>query len=195
MSMLSLVRTKLSSMDGWGSRPKYKAHRRKIPPTAKAMYREMLEAFAAGDKAAVRRLCQPTFAAKLLGAIDRRSPREQTMFQLVRYNRPAVFPRLSSYQIFPSLGGDANWLDEQAVVAIASTQQTHKCDAATGRTIDGSFKVQDKIEYVVLTRAVHAKLFEKTPWLIWGTTTATTLEEHVAANKRVHEATVKALNM
>lgn len=164
-------------MDGWTSRPKWKAQRGKIAPTAKAMHREMLEAFAAGDKAALRSLCTPAFADKMIGAIERRNKDEGVRFEITRYNKGLFYPRLRSHVISEFNPFDKLMLTEQAVVAIASTQHMVKYNTSTGKAIPGSLKLQEKIEYVVLMRNMHSKTYEKTPWRIWGTTSSTTLEE------------------
>ncbi|KAG6011905.1 hypothetical protein E4U54_007852 [Claviceps lovelessii] len=175
----SVLNFKLKSMPNWTTRPRWKARRGRIPPTAKAMYREMLEAFAAGDKPALHRLCLGEFAKKLCAAIDRRDPRQGVRFSLVRYNRGLVYPKLLSHQIHQVNPHDAAHMTEQAVVAIASTQQASRYDAATGETLPGSLKMQDKVEYVVLSRQANARTFEVSPWRIWGTTSATTLEAYL----------------
>jgi mitochondrial protein MBA1 len=169
---------KLQSMDGWTSRPRLKLRRGQIPPTAKAMYRDMLEAFAAGDKAALRRLCTVSFAEKLESAIDRRAALGQSMRFAFADNKSSLFyPSLRSHLISQFNPHDKVTLTEQAVVAIASTQTLTRYKTSTGEAVPGGSKVQDKIEYVVLIRQVNSHTFEKTAWRIWGTTAATTLEQ------------------
>ncbi|KAG5935360.1 hypothetical protein E4U53_000453, partial [Claviceps sorghi] len=175
----SVLNFKLQSMPNWTTRPRWKARRGRIAPTAKAMHREMLEAFAAGDKPALHRLCLGEFARKLCAAIDRRDPRLGVRFALLRYNARLLYPRLLSHQIHQVNPFDAARMTEQAVVAVASTQQASRVDAATGETVPGSLKVQDKVEYVVLSRQVNAKTFEASPWRLWGTTSPTTLEAYL----------------
>ncbi|UNI24390.1 hypothetical protein JDV02_010140 [Purpureocillium takamizusanense] len=172
---VSVLNFKLKSMPNWTTRPKWKARRGKIAPTAKALYREMLEAFAQGDKATLQRICLNEFAKKLVAAIDRRDPRERVRFELVKYNSPLFFPRLLSHQIHQVNPFDKVLVTEQAVVAINSTQQASRQNISTGETVPGSVKLQDKIEYVVLSRQANQKTFETGPWRIWGTTSATTL--------------------
>ncbi|KAG5982268.1 hypothetical protein E4U55_002127 [Claviceps digitariae] len=175
----SILNFKVKSMPDWTTRPRWKAHRGKIPPTAKTMYRDMLEAFAAGDKPTLQRLCLAPFAKKLCAAIDRRDARHEVRFSLLRYNREWVYPKLLSHQIHQVNPHDPAHMTEQAVVAVASTQQASRVDALTGETVPGSLKMQDKLEYVVLSRQVSVKTFDGTPWRIWGTTSATTLEVHL----------------
>lgn len=68
---------------------------------------------------------------------------------------------------------------EQAIVAIASRQKIAKADAATGSVISDTLKIQDKLEYVVITRPVDPKTFQKGQWRIWGTVAPTTLDQHM----------------
>lgn len=172
---VSVLNFKLKSMPDWTTRPKWKAKRASIAPTAKAMYREMLEAFAAGDRATLQKVCLGEFAKKLVAAVDRRNDRERVLFQVVRYNKPLFYPRLVSHQVHQVNPFDKVLVTEQAVVAINSTQQASRQNVATGETVPGSLKIQDKIEYVVLTRQANQNTFETGPWRIWGTTSATTL--------------------
>ncbi|XWW94234.1 hypothetical protein V2A60_002177 [Cordyceps javanica] len=182
--VLSVLTIKLRSMPSWTTRPQWKAHRGKIAPTARAMYREVLEAFAAGDKATVSRLCMPRFAAQLHAAMDRRSPHETVRFEYVKDTRTLVYPRIASHLIHAINPYDKTVLTEQAVVALSSQQQMSRHRKASGGggvagdIIPGSLRVQDKIEYVVLARSTDTKTYPSTQWRIWGTTGATTAEAY-----------------
>ncbi|KAM5347062.1 hypothetical protein ACJ41O_010067 [Fusarium nematophilum] len=175
---LSVLSFKLKSMPDWTTRPKWKAARGRIAPTAKVMYTDMLTAFAAGDKAAISALCLGQFAKKLASAIDRRDPRERTVFELMSFNKALLYPRVVAHQVHNINAHDKHNSTEQAVVAISSTQRASKYSKATGELIPGSTKVQQKVEYVVLSRQVNEKTFQATPWRIWGTVPATTLESY-----------------
>lgn len=179
ISAMSVLNFKLKSMPNWTTRPKWKARRGKIAPTAKAIYREMLEAFAVGDKVTINKICLTEFSKKLCAAIDRRDPKERVRFEVVKYNKPLFFPKLLSHQIHQVNPYDKVMVTEQAVVAISSTQQASKYNAVTGETVPGTLKLQDKVEYVVLSRQANQKTFESSPWRIWGTTSATTLESYL----------------
>lgn len=174
----ALLGVKVDSMGRkWTNRPKFKVRQGRIAPTAKAMYRELLEAFAAGDKETIKKLCLPAYADQFVRAIERRKAGEKLSFELVRYNRQLFYPSVRSHMIGNSNMYDMTNLTEQAVVAIASTQKVAKYNAATGQVIPGSVKVkEDQIEHVVLWRQVNNKTFEAGPWRIWGTTNVTTLE-------------------
>ncbi|PHH88395.1 hypothetical protein CDD83_7592 [Cordyceps sp. RAO-2017] len=176
---LSVLQVKLRSMPSWTRRPRWRAARRRIAPAAKALYREVLEAFAQGDRATLSRVCVRAFGTRLIAAVDRRSPRERVRFDLVRYNRPLLYPRLLSHRIHAVNPHDRDSATEQAVVAIASTQQASRHSFDTGALIPGSLKLQDKIEYVVLSRNLNVKTYESSPWRVWGTTSATSLDEYV----------------
>ncbi|KAF5974106.1 hypothetical protein J7337_008827 [Fusarium musae] len=173
---LSLLQWKLKSMPDWTTRPKWKIARSKIAPTAKNMYIEMLGAFAAGDKAAINELCLGQFGKKLIAAIDRRNPAERVTFELVKLNSTWAYPRVMAHQVHNVNPHDKEHSTEQAVVAIASTQRVAKYKKATGELIPGSTKVQDKIEYVVVSRQISEKTFQSGQWRIWGTISPTTLE-------------------
>ncbi|OAQ98574.1 hypothetical protein LLEC1_01565 [Akanthomyces lecanii] len=176
--ILSVLTIKLGSMPSWTKRPLWKAHRAQIAPTARAMYREMLEAFAAGDKATIVRLCMPRFAKQLHAAIDRRSAAETVRFEYVKNTRTLVYPRIASHLIHPINPYDKTLLTEQAVVALSSQQQLSRHRKADGEVVPGSLRVQDKIEYVVLARATDTKTYPSTQWRIWGTTGGTTAERY-----------------
>lgn len=178
--VLTVLSVKLRSMPSWTKRPRYQPARKAIPPTAKAMYREMLEAFAAGDARTLERLCLPAFARKLRAAVDRRGDkREEVRFELVRDTRTWSYPALASHIVHPVNPYDPSQLTEQAVVAVSSEQQLTRHDRKSGRVVPGSMKLQDKVEYVVLVRQTSNETYESTPWRIWGTTGATTREGYL----------------
>ncbi|KAL2689362.1 hypothetical protein Neosp_003415 [[Neocosmospora] mangrovei] len=176
---LSVLQFKLKSMPDWTTRPKWKAARSKIAPTAKVMYTEMLAAFAAGDKATINTLCLGQFAKKLTAAIDRRNPTERTSFELVKFNKTLFYPRVVAHQVHAVNPYDKENQTEQAVIAIASTQRASKYKKSTGELIPGSTKVQEKIEYVALSRQVNERTYQSGRWRIWGTVPATTLEAYL----------------
>lgn len=176
LSTLGLILgTKTDSMIGWKTRPRYKARLTAIPPTAKIMYRELLEAFAAGDKATVRKVCTPHYAGQYINAIDKRKKSEALRWELVKYNGS---PKLKSYLIMPMNPQDRDLMTEQAVVAISSTQRMSKVNNTSGQVIPGSEKEQDGTEYVVLKREYNkSEWMPIGEWQIWGTTEPTTLKK------------------
>lgn len=136
----------------------------------------MLEAFAAGDKETINRLCTPFFAAKMQSALARRPKNETIKFQM-KYKKPLFYPKLSSHLIGMFNPFDKHHVREQAVVAIASTQTMSKTKTVEGVSVPAGFKAQDKLEYVAMVRDLNTKTYESTPWQIWGTTTSTTLQQ------------------
>ncbi|KJZ79319.1 hypothetical protein HIM_01470 [Hirsutella minnesotensis 3608] len=188
---MTVLGFKLKSMPDWATRPKWKARRGKIAPTAKALYLEMLEAFAQGDRATLHRVCLGTFARKLTAALDRRDAREGVAFELVRYNKSLWYPRLLSHQMHQFNPLDKDSYTEQAVVAISSTQRAYRYNKETSETIPGSLKLQDKLEYVVLSRQTNQSTFESTPWRIWGTTSCTTLDKFLVEQAAIEKELLK----
>ncbi|KAJ4308831.1 hypothetical protein N0V84_011861 [Fusarium piperis] len=176
---LSVLQFKLKSMPDWTTRPKWKAARGKIAPTAKAMYTEMLTAYAAGDKTALHSLCLGQFAKGLTVAIDRRNPNERISFEVVGFKKSLFYPRVVAHQVHAVNPYDKHNSTEQAVVAIASTQRASKYKKRTGELIPGSTKVQKKIEYVALSRQIDERTFRSGRWRIWGTVSATTIESYL----------------
>ncbi|KAF5022310.1 hypothetical protein F66182_5639 [Fusarium sp. NRRL 66182] len=179
IEFLSILQFKLKSMPDWTTRPRWKIGRGKIAPTAKVMYTEMLTAFAAGDKAAITNLCLGQFGKKLVAAIDRRNPAERTQFELIKFNKGLLYPRVVAHQVHNVNPHDKDSATEQAVVAIYSTQRASKFNRTTGELVPGSIKVQEKVEHVVLSRQVNEKTYQSGPWRIWGTVPATTFNAYL----------------
>ncbi|KAH7176278.1 hypothetical protein EDB81DRAFT_634561 [Dactylonectria macrodidyma] len=188
---LSLLNFKLKSMPNWTTRPKWKAARGKIGPTAKVMYTEMLSAFAAGDKATLNNMCLGQFAKKLTAAIDRRKANERTVFEVLSFNKRLFYPRVLAHQIHNVNPYDKDMYTEQAIVAICSTQKAARHNASTGELIHGSTKIQQKVEHVVLSREVSESTYESGPWRIWGTAPATTMESYLEEQDWVHREQAK----
>lgn len=184
---LTVWGNRLESMPSWTSRPRYRPRTRQLAATAKAMYREVLEAFAAGDIEALQRLCTPSYAQRMVAAVSRRDPREEVHFEVVKYHQPWRFPQLKSHQIRAANELDQDQLTEQAVVAISSTQRLTRRNKVTGQIIPGSTKVQDKTEFVVLARNIDKKTWEMEPWKVWGTISDTTLEKYLADRAETEE--------
>lgn len=174
---MSVLGAKVDSMGKkWTTKPKLKIHRGKIAPTAKTMYCEVLEAFAAGDRATIRKLCTPAYADKFLMAIERRKASERLHFD-IKDGKGLFYPKLSSHMIGDGSFYAKNSLLEQAVVAISTKQELYKTKTSTGEMIPGTVKVQDRVEYIVLLREIKTDTYERTPWRIWGTTNVTTLQK------------------
>lgn len=175
------VLLKLSSMPSWTRRPQFKLGRGKLAPTAKAMYAEAMHAFAAGDAETIRKLCWPMFADRLTRAVEIRDPKSKTHFEITAYNKPLFYPRVVSRRIEPmhELGMDK--LVDQVVVAIASTQVASRSSTTTGEVIPGSTKVQEKIEYVCMSRIISDSTWELGDWRLFGTLSPSSYKEYEEA--------------
>ncbi|KAI5464372.1 hypothetical protein BGZ63DRAFT_377548 [Mariannaea sp. PMI_226] len=179
VEFLSVLQFKLQSMPDWTTRPKWKAARGKIAPTAKAMYVDMLSGFAAGDKRVINQLCLGNFGKKLIAAIDRRPANEITKFEVMSFDKGLFYPRVVAHQVHNVNPNDNEMYTEQAVVAILSTQKVTRHKASTGELIQGSTKIQQKVEHVVLSRQVSNKTYQSSQWRIWGTVPVTTMERYL----------------
>jgi protein MBA1 len=188
---LSVVQFKLESMPNWTTRPRWKASRGKISPTAKAMYTDMLNAFAAGDKQAINQLCLGNFAKKLTAAIDRRPSDVITKFEIMSFDKRLFYPRVIAHQVHNVNPNDKEMYTEQAVVAILSTQKATRHVAKTGELITGSTRLQRKVEHVVLSRQVSNKTYQSTPWRIWGTVPVTTMERYREEQEWINQEQAK----
>ncbi|RDA89030.1 hypothetical protein CP532_0648 [Ophiocordyceps camponoti-leonardi (nom. inval.)] len=186
----SVLTLKITSMRSWTKRPRWKARRSSIPPTAVALHRQALEAFAAGDREALRRICVGNYADRLIASLDRRPKREGVRFSFQPGPWSLWYPRIKSHFV---VALDSSVMLEQAVVAMSSTQKMSKYVLSTGQAIPGSLKLQDKVEHVVLTRLVDLVTYDSKPWKLWGIVSPTTLEEYlkdrIAAEKDlIHKA-------
>lgn len=181
-----IIGTKTDSMVNWKTRPRFKARLSRIPPTAKTMYRELLEAFAAGDKETVRKLCTPHLAGQYTKAIDKRRATEGVRWELVKYSGS---PRLKSYMIIPMNQHDKDTMTEQAVVSVTSTQRMSRTNRnMKDAVVPGSEKEQTGTEYVVLKRDYSkAEWRPLGEWQIWGTTEPTTLKKIQDDMKEIQE--------
>ncbi|PHH82020.1 hypothetical protein CDD82_7276 [Ophiocordyceps australis] len=177
--LATIVQFKMDSAPKRSLSFRWKARRRDIAPTANIMYRSLLEAFAAGDRATIQRLCTPSCAAHFTSALECRNPRQYTHFSVVAYNKPLFYPRLASHKIHNSTDFNPDGVVEQAVVAICSTQMTERRLYSTDAPVPGTLRTQEKIEYVVLTRFINIKTLQPDDWRIWGTTKATQLQDLV----------------
>lgn len=176
-------------MSSWRKRPLFQARLRQAAPTANALYHEMLEAFAAGDKRALARICLPSFAKQLNAVIDKRSPKEEVRFEFVKPTRRLVYPRVLSYMIHPVNPHDKTRLSEQAIVAVSGQQQLARHVKATGEIVPGTLRVQDKIEYVVLARETQSGDYKSGAWRIWGTVGATTPQQYIESQAVIEKET------
>ncbi|RDA91426.1 hypothetical protein CP533_6263 [Ophiocordyceps camponoti-saundersi (nom. inval.)] len=171
----SLLTLKISSMRSWTKRPRWKARRSTIPPTAVALLRQSLEALAARDRETLKRICVANYADRLIATLDRRPSREGRRFSFDLGSWSLWYPSIKSHIVVKL---DNSTMIEQTVVAINSRQTMSSYILATGETVPGSLRMQHKVEYVVMSRLVDTVKYELQPWKLWGIVTPTTLEEY-----------------
>ena len=170
--MRTLLGVKYASMPSMFSRPRFRADRRKIVPTAVALYREMGEAMAAGDRDTLKEICVPSLFHQLTASIDKRNPKTGQRYLITEQKQSRQYPRLTAMNI---TGLSSNQNFQQATVAIYNTVELQRFNKETGEVLDR--KVQSKIEYVVINRKIHTQTYETTPWKLWGTRSPTTMED------------------
>ncbi|KAH7309004.1 hypothetical protein B0I35DRAFT_482751 [Stachybotrys elegans] len=178
--VLALLSLKLQSIPGWTSRPRWKFKRAQIAPTAVALHREVLEAFAAGDGDTIRKRCSRSYAAKFIAAIERRKPQEQMHFEMSS-SRSLFYPKLKTHRISkipPEVGFSA--VMEQAVVAVKTRQRAWKTLKKGGKVVPGSERDQERVEYVVLYRISNSETYKLGDWHVWGSLDGpTTMESYL----------------
>lgn len=167
---------KISSKPSFLSRARFQIKRGTLVPTVKALHLELNDALARGSKHELRRICTNEFYATLAGVIDARPRGYRAEWELVKYNRPLTYPRLSGHLIgvVPLQSGQR--AIHQAVVSIASTQRVTRYDAAGAVAAE---QTKDMVEHLVITCDIDPKTHESTPWKIWGTLPETTLEAYL----------------
>lgn len=160
--------------------PVFRPHKRQILPTAKALHSAMSEALARGDKEALRRVCCAPLYQRLCGTIERRPAGRRYSWELVRYNKAWLYPRLVDDKIAVEQG--SVFARRQAVVAIASRQRRVDVDDTArgggGRAVPGSEKEADLVEYLVLSASIDPRTSLQNEWRIFGTVNPTTLESY-----------------
>ncbi|KAJ9155728.1 hypothetical protein NKR23_g1622 [Pleurostoma richardsiae] len=174
--LVTLLAFKISSMPSWSARPRFRVRRSALVPTAKALHRTMSEALAAGDKGALEQVCLGQLFRSLAAAVDGRRRGRRLGWELVRYNgRPRVMDH--KLAIFPGPGGRQAVL-RQAVVRIGSRQRLVEIDEARGGApVEGSERVRDVTEYVVLSQTLNPQTYAASEWRLWGTVGETTLAD------------------
>jgi protein MBA1 len=150
----------------------------KIPTTAQALYRELLEAFATGDVATIQKVATPVFADRYIRAIEKRRPNEKMSFE-IEFNKAWWYPRLMSYMVTNVNPADPLLMGEQAVVAISSIQRLDRGDG---------LKEQKMLEYLVLRREFRKDTYLPVrEWRIWQMTKPTTLESWEKAEEAFNQ--------
>ena len=180
MDFASLVLFKISTKPSFFKGATFKLHKKQIIPTAKAMHSTMCEALARGDRRALKAICCTPLYSRLGGIIEGRPRGKRYGWELVRYNKTLVYPRVVDDKLIMMGVG---MLARQAVVAIASRQRRVEYDdspAGRGRVVPGSEKGVDLMEYVVLTSTINSRTNRQNEWLLYGTIKPTTLESYEA---------------
>ena len=182
-SLYSLLGYKLASAPTPFSRSRFKANRSNSIPTAKALHVRMNDAFAAGDRETLRAICTDDLFKRMVGAIDARPKDVRTEWELLKYDQTWYYPRLADWRVVmiprPGGVGGGHRVIKQAVVSIASVQRLARYDDSPqggGAKIEGSERVRNMLEHIVLQAEVDPKTFKAHPWKIWGNTPEHTYE-------------------
>lgn len=146
----------------------------------------MYESLAKGDTLALKRVCGDHLAARFSAAIDARTAGRRYGWELVKYNKTIWFPRVMDNKII-QMGADKRAgimhppVIRQVVVGIASTQRRWEVEVGRKggeeRVVEGSEKVADVLEYVVLNCAMDRESWVQGDWKIISTVGETTPEK------------------
>lgn len=179
--LFSNVVLKITSPQGahWYNRL-VKLQRSRIVPSAIALHREMYSAFAAGDRATLRKVCTDSIYDQFRARIASRPRGQKMVWELLRYNKRAKIVSHRSARL--PLDGAAV---RQAVVRISSRQKLSRYDAR-GALIEGTGQERDVVEYVVLDKSYFN--WQDSDWRVWGTTEETTHDELLQWDREDSEA-------
>ncbi|KAL5604795.1 hypothetical protein BROUX41_001864 [Berkeleyomyces rouxiae] len=163
----------------WASKPgifkpavlKYES-RAQLAQTALALQRDVNSAMAAGDDAALRRLCGAVLYGSFGAALARRRPRERYAWARERLNGT---PRVVSSRLM-QMPTDNGSLRQMVAVRIASTQVLARLDPLTGLPLEHDKKVHHKSENLMMFRSIDPRTYEKGPWYLYGYLPDTTPE-------------------
>lgn len=164
------------------SRPKpwqaglLKLENSKIPPTAKAMYSDMLQALAAGDRDKLKALCTVTYLDPMLASLDKRPRTKRYKWELVKWTGKA---RIVAQSITPVAPGGGSDLIRQATVHVPSRQRRveYVWNAGAKEWEVASKKEADVDEYIILVSVIFPKSYHQTEWRILSATRPSTVEE------------------
>lgn len=160
------------------------------------MHRAMYEAIAKGDKDSVRNICSAAFADRLSAAIDGRPPGRRYTWELVRYCKPWIYPRVVDQKLAvmpkdPMRPQYSPPSIRQVIVAIDSVQRRVEHDwtkAGGGKVVPGSEKEMRVLEYVVLQRTVDRNTWVQGDWKVLALTKETTPEQFFEGRALMKEA-------
>ncbi|KAI1343326.1 hypothetical protein F5Y15DRAFT_369691 [Xylariaceae sp. FL0016] len=153
------------------SRSRFQFGKKGVVPSAVNLHRQMSEAVASGDKMTLFQICTPELATTLAGAIDTRPSGQQSEWELVKYLKPWMYPRIADWRVsYQPSKGHRQVLRKQAVVTIASIQRVTRKEKGEKT---GSSSQRTLVEHLVLQSDVDPKTYQSSPWRVWGT-----LREH-----------------
>ncbi|KAI1493961.1 hypothetical protein F5X96DRAFT_619223 [Biscogniauxia mediterranea] len=148
--------------------PRFKLNRASALPVAKALHVQMSEALAAGDKETLRQICTAELFKTLGSSIDSRPKGVRSEWELIRYQKTWYYPRIADFRVTyqPLTHGHGMRLIKQAVVSICSVQRLAR--RLGDVKLEGSERMRELTEHIVLHSEVNPRTFESGPWKIWG---------------------------
>jgi len=168
MDKLSAYLAKFASMPSFFARPDFKLNNASVVLAAKALHRSMSEAFAAGDRDTLRKICADRVSDTLVSSIDARPKGRRYLWELVRYNKSWRYPRIVSQKVAKlDRGSDAPMI-RQVVVRICSRQRRTEVDEQ-GRVVPESEREVDLVENVCLSSIINPHTWKQDEWRISGT--------------------------
>ncbi|KAL2269432.1 hypothetical protein VTJ83DRAFT_1616 [Remersonia thermophila] len=176
----------------WSSKPTFftraqlKARRSTLIPTAKALHRSMAEALAAGDKAAINRICSQNLAISLCASIDSRPAGRRYGWELVSYTRRLFYPSIRSHRMSPLGMEKTAPIVRQVVVAISSRQRRVVYDK-DGNVVPGSEKEMEVVENVAMGCIIDPRTWQQSEWRLIGTVKPTTYDGWAQEKKALAE--------
>ncbi|KAK3695511.1 hypothetical protein B0T22DRAFT_109523 [Podospora appendiculata] len=168
-----------SSKPSMFKRARWRANNKSLIPVAKALHRTFSEAVATGDGEALQRVVVNQLLVPLMSSIETRPKGRRYGWELVRYNKPLSYPRITSHKL-ALLGQGDSPIIRQAVVTIASRQRRVEYDdspAGRGRVVLGSEKEVDLVENLLITTTVNPRTWVQDDWRIFATVRQTTPED------------------
>lgn len=157
-----------------------------IPPMAKAMYSDMLQAFATGEREKLKALCTATYLNPMLASLDKRPRTKRYKWELVNWTGKA---RIVAQAITPVAAGGGSDLIRQATVHVPSRQRRieYAWNEAAKEWEVVSKKEADVNEYIILVSVIFPKSYHQSEWRILSATRPSTVEEWVREKELVNK--------
>lgn len=184
----------------------FKPNRKAIPPMAKNMHYQMLEATAAGDTATLRRLLTTSHLDEIAGLISRRPRGQRCQWELLSYKGK---PKIANNKIV-MIPGPVPVYIRQVVVTIRSRQRfTWTMDEVAAAGAQGNNKARRKAaaaaaaanppreprvvekdvkENVIMVAMLDRTTWQTADWRIFGFISDTTPESWLQENDLVTSA-------